>query len=372
MITVIEVKTRKEIKEFIEFPLRLYKGNEYFAPPLYGDELALFGKKNVYIDQAESVFYLAKEDGKTVGRIQGILQRASNAKWNQKRVRFTRFDSIDRQDVADALFARLEEWAKERGMDTLVGPLGYSDLEREGLLIEGFDQLSTFEEQYNYPYYQALIENWGFEKEVDWTERKLYAPEKPDERIAKLSQKMMERYNLHFGTAKNTHEFIKKYGDGFFEILDQTYVDIYQCVPISERMKQSLIQSFEMIVNLRHVKVVLDENERIVCFGICFPSIAKALQKSGGRLTPAALVRLLRAIKHPKVIDLGLVGVLPEYRSKGIATAVINFVMEMLQSGEIEYAETNLNLEDNVNIQNQWKIFKNVQHKRRRCFVKKI
>ena len=213
MITITEVKSKKEIKEFIEFPLRLYKGSPYFVPPLYGDEKDLFKKETVYSDQAESVFYIATEDGKTVGRIQGILQRVSNEKWNQKRVRFTRFDSIDKQEVADALFKAIEDWAKAREMNEVVGPLGYSDLDREGLLVEGFNQIATFEEQYNYEYYKTLIENCGYVKEVDWLESKLYAPEKVDPRIHDISTKMMQRYGLRFAEAKNTADFIKKYGD---------------------------------------------------------------------------------------------------------------------------------------------------------------
>lgn len=372
MITISEVKTKKDIKEFIEFPLRLYKGNPYFVPPLYGDEKALFKPNNTYSEQAESIFFIARdENGKTVGRIHGILQRVSNEKWKQKRVRFTRFDSIDDQEVADALFESVENWAREKGMDTVVGPLGFSDLEREGLLIEGFDQLSTFEEQYNFPYYQRLIENRGYVKEVDWVERKLYAPEHWDERISRISGMMMKKLGLRFGTAKNAHDFVKKYGDKFFEILDTTYVGIYQSVPFSEKMKRSLLKSFELIISPQYTAVILDKDDNVVCFGICFPSIAKAVQKSGGRLTPAAIVKLLHAIRHPKVIDLGLIGVLPEYQGKAIATAIINGVHDMLKSG-IEYAETNLNLETNASIQNQWKVFDSEIHKRRRSFVKQL
>ena len=168
MIEVRQVKAKKEIKEFIEFPLRLYKDNPYFVPPLYGDEKALFKSKTVYDDQCETVYFIALKDGKTVGRISAILQRASNEKWQQKRVRFTRFDCIDNQEVSDALFDAVENWAKQKGMNEIVGPLGFSDLEREGLLVEGFDYVSTFEEQYNFPYYQRLIENRGYVKEVDW------------------------------------------------------------------------------------------------------------------------------------------------------------------------------------------------------------
>ncbi len=372
MIEVKEVNGRKDIKEFIEFPLRLYKGNPYFVPPLYCDEKALFKKDTVYAEQAESVFYLAKKEGKTVGRIQGILQRVSNEKWGQKRVRFTRFDCINDQDVANALFSAVETWAKNKGMNETVGPLGYSDLDREGLLVEGFDQLSTFEEQYNYEYYQTLIENCGYEKEVDWVESKLYAPDKIDERIERISSMMMQKYGLRLGIAKNSHDFVKQWGSEFFDILDKTYVAIYQSVPFTPKMKKSLIDTFKLVLNVKYAAVILDKNDKIVGFGISLPSIGKALQKSGGRLTPSAIIKTLKAIKNPKIIDLALIGVLPEYQNKAIATAIIGELIKFLSDGKIEYAETNLNLETNSNIRNQWKAFKSVQHKRRRSFVKKI
>jgi hypothetical protein len=188
--------------------------------------MAMFKKDYYYNDQSKSIFFLAYMNDKIVGRIQGIIQFAANQKYNQKRVRFTRFDSINNQEVANLLFSTVEKWAKDKGMDTIVGPLGFSDLEREGLLIEGFDQLSTFEEQYNYDYYQNLIANYGFEKDVDWVERKLYLPEVIDERLERLSSLMMKRYKLKFGEAKNTKEFIKKYASKFFNIIENY---IYPC-----------------------------------------------------------------------------------------------------------------------------------------------
>lgn len=372
MIEIKEVQSKKDIREFINFPLRLYKGNPYFVPPLYAAEKALFKKETIYTEQAESVFYLAKRDGKTVGRIQGILQRVSNEKWQQKRVRFTRFDCIQDQDVANALFAAIETWAKQKGMEEIVGPLGYSDLDREGLLIEGFEEISTFEEQYNYAYYASLLENAGFAKEIDWVEYKLFAPKKVDERIERVSAAMMKKYGLHLGFAKTPREFIKKWGNGFFNTLDETYIAIYQSVPFTEKMKKDLIGNFKLIINVKYATVILDKDDNIVGFGLAFPSIGKALQKSGGRLTPCAIVKTLKALKHPKVLDLALIGVLPQYRNKAIATAIIDRLLKMLNDPEIEYAETNLNLETNANIQNQWKAFDSVQHKRRRSYVKKI
>lgn len=372
MIEIKEVKTRKEIKEFIDFPLRLYKNNPYYVPALYYDEKSLFKKETVYSEQAESVFYIAKKDGQTVGRIQGILQRVANEKWKQKRVRFTRFDCIDDQEVANELFYAIEKWANAKGMEEIVGPLGYSDLDREGLLIEGFDQISTFEEQYNYPYYATLLENYGYNKEVDWLEYKLYAPEQIDERIERVSSLMMEKYGLRLGMAKNSREFVKKWGNEFFDVLDKTYEAIYQSVPFTPKMKKNLIDNFKLILNVKYATVILDQNDKIVGFGLAFPSIGKALQKSGGKLTPSAIVKTLKAIKHPQVIDLALIGVIPEYRNKAIATSIISGMIKMLTEGGIEYAETNLNLETNANIQNQWKSFKSIQHKRRRSYVKKI
>lgn len=372
MIEVKEVTTKKERKQFVRFPLKLYKGNPYFVPPLYGDEMKLFDKNNLYCDQAEAVYYNAYRDGEMVGRISGILQYASNEKWEQKRVRFTRFDSIDDQEVADALFGAVENWAKSHGMEEVVGPLGFSDLDREGLLIEGFDQISTFEEQYNYDYYQRLIENCGYGKEVDWTERKLRAPKVLDDRIPRISSMMLKKYNLRMGTAKNTRDFIKRYADGIFDLLDVSYDDLYMTVPFTEAMKNNLIANFKLIVDMRYVAVILDENDKVVCFGLGFPAIGEAVQKSGGRLTIPTLLRVLKALKKPKVLDLALVGVAPEYKNKGVSSALIWGVMKMIVDNNLDHAETNLNLEDNYNIQNQFKIFDSELHKRRRAFVKKI
>lgn len=373
MITVKAVKTKKEQKEFLDFPLKLYKNNPYYVPPLYSDEKKIFRSDYVYLDQSEAVYFNAYDDmGKIVGRISGILQRASNEKNNEKRVRFTRFDAVDDQRVADALFDAVEKWAKSKGMDTVCGPLGFSDLEREGLLIEGFNYLATFEEQYNYDYYQRLIENCGYAKEVDWVGFQLRAPKEQNDRLERLSGLMMKKYNLHIGPAKNTKDFIKRYADGFFEIIDSTYVDIYGTVPFTDGMKKMMIDNFKLIIDVENVMVILDENDRIVCFGILFPSIAKAVQKSGGRLTVPTLFRLLKAIKHPKVFDLGLIGVLPEYARKGISSLLIAKVIKSMREQNIEHSETNLNLETNSNIINQWKSFDTTQHKRHRCFVKKI
>lgn len=372
MITIKPVRTRKEQKLFVEFPLKLYKGNPYFVPPLYGDEMALFSKNFVYRDTCECEYFLAYDDGRLVGRIGGIIQKAANEKYHEKRVRFSRFDVIDDVNVTKALFEALENWALSNGMDTVFGPLSFSDLEREGLLIEGFDQLSTFEEQYNYPYYKDHLEQLGYVKEVDWTESKITPPANYDGSLDQMAEFLLKRYNLHIGQAKTTGEFLKKYKNDFFELLDKSYENIYGTVPFTENMKKNMISNMKLIIDVNHVCIILDENEKAVCFGICFPSIAKAVQKSGGRLTPACIVKVLRSIKHPDIIDLGLVGVDPAYANRGISTVISAALIKMLQEPGVKYAETNLNLENNAAIQNQWKRFTEVKHKRRRAYIKKL
>ncbi len=373
MITVKEVKTRKDRREFLNFPLRLYRGNPYYVPAIYGDEKRIFSPDYEYYEQSEAVYFLALRDGKTVGRISGILQRVANEKWGQKRVRFTRFDCENDQEAANALFDAVENWGREKGMEEFVGPLGFSDQEREGLLIEGFDRLSTFETQYSFPYYQKLIENYGFEKEVDWTERILYAPDPETyERVYKFSQMALEKYELHIGPAKNTRDFLKRYADQFFDILNATYDKLYGSVPYTERLKKSLLKTFNLIIDIEHVEVILDKNDRVVCFGLCLPSIAEPLRDSKGHLYPWTLVRLLWAIKHAKGVDLALVGVLDEYRMKAVSSVLFAKIAKALIDKRIQWAETNPTLETNYAIINQWKSFKSVQHKRRRSFVKKI
>ena len=373
MIEIVEVKTKKQRKQFVELPLKMYKGNPYFVPPLYGDEMKMFTDKNIYSKTCKSAFFLALENGQVVGRIQGIIQYQYNDINGIKQVRFTRFDANDNVETAKALFAAVENFARENGMEEVVGPLGYSDMEREGLLIEGFDYLSTFEEQYNYEYYAHLIEDCGYVKDVDWVESRLFSTPQQDERLKMLADRALTRNNLHIaGENMSKRAFIKRYGKGIFDCIDECYKDLYGVVPYTEEMRKQMIDQFMLILNMRYFMVICDEKDEVVAFGFCLPGIGPAVQKSGGRLTPACLIRLLKAIKNPKSIDLALVGILPQYRKTGLTALVMIKLQEMLASGKIEYLETNLNLETNANIQAQWKHFKNIQHKRRRSYIKKL
>ena len=374
MIEVVEVISKKEIKEFVDFPLKLYKKDPYYVPALYMDELKMFKPNYVYYDQSEAKCFIAKKDGKTVGRIQAIIQNAANAKYDQKRVRFTRFDSIDDQEVSNALFDKVKEYAKKNDLDEIVGPLGFSDLEREGLLIEGFDQKQTFEEQYNYSYYQKLIENYGFEKEVDWTESiiKNNPDTKIQDKMIRLAETVLKRNNLHIGKSKNVKDFLNKYADKFFSILDESYDNVYGTVPFTDGMKKLLISNFSLLIDLRFVCVILNENDEAVCMGLCLPSIADAVKKSDGHLTLPAILRILKAKKNPKIIDFALIGVKPSYQMKGVNVIILAEIMKMLNKKGVMYAETNLNLETNNEVLAQWKYFDCKTNKRRRCFIKKI
>lgn len=372
MIEIREVHTKKEIKQFIEFPCNLYKGNKCFVPPLYSDELSMFRDDYVYNDMCDHMFFNAYENGTMVGRIQGILQRTSNELRNEKRVRFTRFDAINSQEVADALFDAVENWGRAKGMTHICGPLGYSDMEREGLLIAGFDQVATFEEQYNADYYQTLIEHRGYEKEVDWTECKLSVPENDTDYMEKMAEQIMKRYNLHLGPAKSTRDFLKRYADGFFEMYDKTYGVLYQTVPFTEGMKKVMMANFKLIIKLKYVGVILDENDEIVGIGLCFPSLAGPLAGTNGKLTPWRLIKLLWAIQHPKVLDLAIIGVEPSRVNQGISVVAIAALKKMMKENNIQWAETNLMLENNFYIQYAWKRFKTEEHKKRRSYLKAL
>ncbi len=372
MVEVREVKTSKDIKEFIEFPLRLYKNCKNFVPPLYGDEKKLL-KSGGKTEDADAIFFLAKKNGKTVGRIQGILQKEYNKSHNTKQVRFTRFDSINDPEVAKALFDAVEKWGRELGMNEVCGPLGYTDLDREGLLVEGFDEDSTFEEQYNYDYYGELIESVGYAKDVDWLEYELRSPKERNQMLKRVAERSLEMNKLHIASTNMSKKaYIEKYRDGFFECLSRCYSHLYGTVEIPRTAQDELISQFLLIVNKEFLIFICDENEKVVGFGLCFPGIGNAVKKSGGRLTISALIKLLKTVKNPKVIDLGLVAVLPEYQMAGINAILVNGILDILERGSVEKCETNLNLETNTAVQAQWKYFDARQHKRRRAYSKKI
>ena len=375
MIEVREVKTKKEQKQFLNFALDLYKGNPYFVPPLYADERKMFGKNYVYKSSCEWTYFVAYKDGVPAGRIQCIIQKDANAKNGEKRCRFSRFDAIEDPEVSRALFEKAEAWAVQKGMDTMVGPLNFSDLEREGMLVDGFEEPATFEENYNFSYYKDHVEALGYQKEIDWTASRLYGPESPEalDELEQLVAFIFKRYKLHYGTAKSGPDLLKKYSEGIFDLLDASYKDLYGTVPFTEGMRKLVLENFAMVISPKHTAVILDENDKLVCFGLSFPGLAPALVGTRGKYTPWTLLKLLYYIKKPNILDLCLVGVDPEYLNRGVSGALSLSIMKMLRDNpRVKWADTNLNLEDNYAILNQWRRFKSEECKRYRSYVKKL
>ena len=373
-IKIVEVKTKKQIKEFVELPLRMYKDNPYYVPNMYGDEVALFSKKSIHNLTCDQIFFIAYRDNKVVGRIQGIVQNQYNEINNTKKARFSRFHCEDNIETATKLFEAVESWAKEKGLEEIIGPMGYNDLEREGLLIEGFDYLNTYEEEYNFPYYQKLIEANGFTKDVDWLEHRLYPEYNDYDKLKRISDRTMRKMNLHIGGLgiKNKNKFIDKYAEGIFECIDICYNPLYGTVPLTEEAKKNTIANFKLVLNTKYIMVICDENDKVIAFGLLLPAIGQALQKSGGRLTIPTIIKLLNSINNPKQLDMALIAVLPKYQGLGIDAVMMHMLQDTLLENNIEYLETNLNLETNVKVLGNWKFFKHIQHKRRRSFIKKL
>ena len=374
MVEIREVKTKKDIKAFIELPLEMYKDNPYFVPPLYSSEKVIFKKKNPYSSSSESCFFLAYKDGKLVGRIHGIIQLDANLKWNRSRVRFSRFDSIDDQEVANALFDAVVKWGKAKGMNELVGPLGFNDLEREGLLVEGFNELATFEEQYNADYYEKLLLNYGLKTEVEWIENEIRLPKDTTEleKVKRVSEFIMRKYKLHYVQENSVPKFVKKHREDFFTLYDDTYSELYGTCPLRKEVEDDILVGFKLLLTPNNIIGIYNDKNEMVSFGLYLPSIAKAVQPSGGRLTPKALVRILKARKNPNILDMAIIGVRKDYRNCGVPAMLLVKGIELLETGKYDHFETNLQLTTNLNIITLFNHFDKRLHKRRRSYVKSI
>lgn len=373
MIEVREIKDKKDIKNFIDFPTKLYKGVKQYVHPLRMSEFEMFNpKKNASFEDCEAKYFLAYKDGELVGRVAGLIQRLYNAKVNEKRVRFTRFDCINNKEVAKALLSAVENWAKEKGMNIVHGPMGFNDLDREGMLIEGFDEIATFEEAYNFDYYKDLMEYCGYEKEVDWVEFNITLPDKIDDRINRIADMVQHRYHLHNAPKKSKSAFIKKYAKGIFKLLDEAYGPLYGVVPYTDKVRKQVISQFKLFISLDFMCVIEDENNEPIAFGFAIPSLSEAINKCEGRLTLNSIFSILKAVKHPKQLDLALIAVKPGWHSKGVPALIMREMVASFIKRGVKSCETNLNLENNLNIIQLWKNFEHRQHKRRRSWVKHL
>lgn len=374
-IIIKKVTSPKELKTFIRFNYELYKNNPYSVPDLYDDMLNTFSpEKNAAFEFCEADYFLAYKDNKLVGRVAAIINRRANETWNKKEVRFGWIDFIDDLEVSKALLATVEEWGRQRGMEAIVGPLGFTDMDAEGMLVEGFDQLGTMATIYNYPYYPEHMEKLGYEKEADWVEFKLTVPDKLPEKFVRISEIILQKYNLKIKKLSRKELKEKNYGQRIFDLINEAYAPLYGYSKMTQRQIDQYIKMYLPLIDLRMVSLVEDAEENLVAVGISMPSLSKALQKARGRMLPFGWFHLLKAlfIKKPKVLDLLLVGVKPEYQSKGVNALLFYDLVPVYQQMGFEYGESNPELELNKKVQAQWTAFESVQHKRRRAFKKNI
>ncbi len=375
-VTIKQVSTAKELRAFIRFNYTLYKDNPYSVPDLYDDMLNTFDpKKNAALEFCEAAYFLAYREGKIVGRVAAIINKRANETWNKRCVRFGWIDFIDDLEVSKALIETVERWGKERGMTEIQGPLGFTDMDAEGMLVEGFDQLSTMATIYNYPYYPQHIEQMGFEKDADWVEFRINVPDSVPEKMQRIADIVRRKYKLHVKKLKNMKEVNRgNYGPRIFKLINECYAQLYGYSQMTERQIMQYVKMYLPILDLRMVTLIEDENDELVGVGVSMPSLSVALQKAKGRLLPFGWYHLLKALywKKPHTLDLLLVGIKPEYQSKGVNALLFTDLIPAYNKLGLVDAESNPELETNNKVQAQWEYFETRQHKRRRAYRKPI
>ena len=374
-LVIKEVATKSELRKFVQFGLDLYKDNPYYCPPIFFDEINTFNpKKNPALEVCEYIAYMAYRDGEIVGRIVGIINHRANEAWNVKKCRFGWFDFIDDYEVFKALLDTVAEWGRSKGMHELNGPVGFTDFDKEGLLIEGFDQNVTLANLYNHPYYLPHYERYGMLKEADWIELQIQAPREAPERVKRIARLVEERFGLKIAKVRSVRELKKRFGYTYFDVFDEAYQKLYNFQPLTDRQKRYYSDMFFPLLNFDFVSIVVDENDDIVGVGVGMPSISAALRKCGGKLFPFGWYHLLKALKAKKIADfeLLLIAVRPDYQDKGVNALIIDDMAPYFAEYEIMRVETNSILEDNHKSLGNFLMFPHIQHKRRRAFVKSL
>lgn len=380
LIEIKKVESKKDLKTFIDFHYDLYEGNEYDVPNLFSDEMNTLSKdKNAAFEFCEAEYYLAYKDGKLAGRIAAIINHKANNKWGKKSVRFGWIDFIDDREVSKALLDAVEKYGKEKGMEDMVGPLGFTDMDPEGMLTWGFDQLGTMPTIYNYPYYPEHIEALeGFVVDNKYVEFKIMVPDEVPEKYAKIAMMIEKRYNLHVRKLTKKDVFQGGMGQKIFDLINDTYKDLYGYSELSQKQIDQLIKSYLGFLDFNLITCIedwTDGEHKLIGVGITMPSLAHALRKCRrGRLLPFGWFHVLRAIKQHKtnIVDLLLIGILPEYRAKGANALLFADLIPWYQKYGIEWGETQVELETNAGVQGQWGALTPVMHKRRKCYKKII
>ena len=367
---------KKELGKFVQFGIDLYKGNKYYVPSLVMDELnTLTPEANPAFDFCESAYFMAYDEatGKPVGRIAGIINNVRYEKYNERHVSFGFVDFVDDKEVSKALINAVEQWGRSKGMDTIVGPLGFTDMDPEGMLIEGYDQIGTMATIYNYPYYQSHIEALGFEKEIDWVEFKIMIPDSIPEKMSRIADIIRKKYKLSTPKYTSSKKLVADYGQAIFKLINEAYDPLYGYSPLTQKQIDHYIKMYLPILRLENVCLITEESGELIGIGITLPSMSRALQKSRGKLFPFGWWHMLKALRGKNdVVDLMLVAVKPEYQSKGVnALLFADLIPAYIKNGYV-YAESNPELEINERVQSQWQYFDTTQHKRRRAFKKSL
>ena len=371
-IQLKEVTTSGDLKQFVAFQYSLYRGNGYWVPPLRFDELSSLRKdKNPAFEFCDAKYWLAYKDGTIVGRIAGIINRNYNQKWNEKAARFGWFDFVDDPEVSSALLDAVERWAKTHGMKRVHGPLGFTDMDGEGTLVEGFDEVSTLGAIYNYPYYPAHIERAGYSKDTDWIEFEVTMGPAIPEKVERLAHIALERNKLTVLKADKARDILP-YAKDIFHVLNEAYKDLYGFVELSDKQIEMYVKQYFGFILPEYVPVVLDAHNKVVAFGIAMPSLSRALQKCHGRLFPFGFIRILKAMKNNRRVDLYLTAVRSDMQNKGINAILIHETNKAFIKNKVERVETNRELEANAKVQAQWRFYETRQHKRRRCYSKEL
>lgn len=378
-VQIRKVESRSDLRHFVDFHYDLYEGNAYDAPTLFSDDMRTLDKeKNAAFEFCTAEYYLAYKEDKVVGRVAAIINNKANERWGRKSVRFGWIDFVDDMEVSRALFDAVAEYGRKNGMTEMIGPLGFTDFDPEGMLTAGFDELGTMATIYNYPYYPQHMEQLGgFEKDNDYVEFKIFVPKEIPEKYTKISQMIESRYNLHVRslTRKEINEGM---GHKVFHLINDTFKDLYGYSELSDRQIDQYVKMYLPLADLNLIPIVEDwntEDHRMVGVGITIPSLSRALQKCRrGRLLPFGWWHILRALKLHKtnIVDLEMVGVLPEYRKKGANALLFYYLIPWYQRYGIEWGESQVEMETNENVQGQWQYFETVNHKRRRCYKKNI
>ena len=371
METIIqEVTSKKQVNAFLDFPYVLYKGNPYNIPKLRFDEAATLNPgKNPAFDFCESKYWLAYQNGKVVGRVAAIYNKKYVETWKNNYLRFGWIDFIEDIEVPRALLKAVEGWAKELGCTAVHGPLGFTDLDYEGMLIEGYEEIGTMATIYNYPYYPIMMEQLGYGKAVDWVEYRINVPEVFPENITKIANLVEKRYKLHVVPMTST-KHLKPYASEVFKLVNETYSELYGVVELTQRQIDYYVKMYFSMIRVDCITLIANEANQLVGFGISMPSLSKALQKANGSLFPFGFIHLLKALKKNTEADLLLIGIDKSLQGKGVNAIVLREFHKNYQKAGIKIIESNPELEENKKVQSIWDHFPARQHKRRRCFIK--